>query len=74
LNAKWYELQRGGGGGDAVNPGMAVLAWLAVGIPLAWGFTARCTAKRRKILQLTDYFLKPVRSCGKHCTTAAKPA
>ena len=40
------ELQRGGGGGDAVNPGMAVLAWLAVGIPLAWGFTARCKASQ----------------------------
>jgi MFS family permease len=31
------ELQRGGGGGDAVSPGVVVLAWLAVGIPLAWG-------------------------------------
>lgn len=29
------ELQRGGA--DAVSPGMVVLAWLAVGIPLAWG-------------------------------------
>ncbi|MDO8772447.1 MAG: OFA family MFS transporter [Burkholderiaceae bacterium] len=31
------ELQRGGGGGDVVSPGVMVLAWLAVGIPLAWG-------------------------------------
>ena len=31
------ELQRSAGGADAVSPVVLVLAWLAVGIPLAWG-------------------------------------
>ena len=38
------ELQRGGA--DAVSPGMVVLAWLAVGIPLAWGYTERYRASQ----------------------------
>ena len=36
--AKASELVRAeGGSSDTVNPAMVVLAWLAVGIPLAWG-------------------------------------
>ncbi|MDI1237144.1 MAG: OFA family MFS transporter [Polaromonas sp.] len=31
------EVHRTNGGADTVNPAMVVLAWLAVGIPLAWG-------------------------------------
>ena len=31
------EVHRSGGGSDAVSPVVVVLAWLAVGIPLAWG-------------------------------------
>jgi len=31
------EVHRTNGGADTVNPAVVVLAWLAVGIPLAWG-------------------------------------
>ena len=31
------ELHRGAGGTDAVSPAVVMLAWLAVGLPLAWG-------------------------------------
>jgi hypothetical protein len=31
------ELHRSGGGSDSVSPAVVAMAWLAVGIPLAWG-------------------------------------